>query len=808
MEVLPVLLLIALIVIVLNQNSKLSNHLQRLEAEIKLLRNQFLKSVVDKTEAPAPVVQELPKPVEEIKPYKSIFEVADNPVPVTQLPVAEVELEKIQEEIVKPLEPEVAKIITTVEVNNPVVTPAKVIYKEPEPSFFERHPDMEKFIGENLVSKIGIAILVLAIGFFVKYAIDQNWIGPVGRVAIGILCGGILVAIAHKLRNTYKSFSSVLAGGGLAVFYFTITLGYHQFHLFSQTAAFIIMIVITAFAVALSILYNKQELAIIALIGGFAAPFLVSDGSGNYKTLFIYLIVLNSGLLVIAYNKAWRLLNLLNFIFTVLIFGSWLTSLAYDAPAVTFKNGFVFATIFYLLFFTINIAHNIKEKKKFIASDFGILLANTSLYFAAGIYCLIKMGAPEMKGLFSASMGVFNLAASYFLFRKQKVDSNILYLLIGITLTFISITAPLQLHGNYITLFWASEAVLMYWLFTKSKIRIIQYSAALVWVLMLISLLMDWVKLYTNDSYTLAVIVNKGFITTIFAAVATYLLFMLRHKENENAESNPPALIPGATVFRISAIVLLFAAGALEINYQFNHYYPDTNFSMLYLLLYTVTFISILTALTQKIKHLQLHWQITAAMFAFCMLLYFISLPQTFSIQAGIIEAHKNTGHFMAHWMLAILMGTVLFRLIQIVRNNKANLANSFDFITWILCAVTVIYLSVEIQLLSNHIFYAADNSLANIQRVYIKTGLPILWGLCSFAFMWLGMRNKYKTLRIISLSLFTLTLAKLFIFDIRNIPAGGKIAAFFCLGVLLLVVSFMYQRLKKIIIDDEKKMD
>ncbi len=808
MEVLPVLLLIALIVIVLNQNSKLSNHLQRLEAEIKLLRNQFLKSTVDKIEVPKPIVQEQPKPVTETKPYKSIFEVNDNTAPITPQPVPETEAMRLVEEIIKPIEPEPVKIITRVEAYKPVVTPAKLHAKEPAPSFFERHPDMEKFIGENLVSKIGIAILVLAIGFFVKYAIDQNWIGPVGRVAIGILCGGILVAIAHKLRNSYKSFSSVLAGGGLAVFYFTITLGYHQFHLFSQTVAFIIMIVITAFAVALSILYNKQELAIIALIGGFAAPFLVSNGSGNYKTLFIYIIVLNSGLLVIAYNKAWRLLNLLNFIFTVLIFGSWLYQLPYDAPAVTFKNGFLFAVIFYLLFFTINIAHNIKEKKKFIASDFGILLANTCLFFGAGIYCLIKMGAPEMKGLFSASMGVFNLAASYFLFRKQKVDSNILYLLIGITLTFISITAPLQLHGNYITLFWASEAVLMYWLFTKSKIRIIQYSAALVWLLMLISLLMDWMKLYTGNNYTLAIILNKGFITTIFAAMATYLLFILRNKEIENSETSSPAIILGKTVFRISAIILLFAAGALEITYQFNHYYPDANFSMLYLLLYTVAFISILTAVTQKIKHLQLRWQIIAALFSFCLLLYFMALPQTFSIQANLLEANKNMGHFLAHWIIALLAGTILFRLIQLVRINKTNLASSFDFITWILCAVTVIYLSVEIHLLSNHIFYAADNSLPNIQRVYIKTGLPIFWGLCSFAFMWLGMRTKYKTLRIISLSLFTLTLAKLFIFDIRNIPAGGKIAAFFCLGILLLVVSFMYQRLKKIIIDDEKKVD
>ena len=120
-------------------------------------------------------------------------------------------------------------------------------------------------------------------------------------------------------------------------------------------------------------------------------------------------------------------------------------------------------------------------------------------------------------------------------------------------------------------------------------------------------------------------------------------------------------------------------------------------------------------------------------------------------------------------------------------------------------CALPI-WLSVEIHLLVNTIFYSPNNSLETLERIYVKTGLPILWGLCSFAFMWLGMKHKYKPLRIISLTLFSITLAKLFLFDISNIPVGGKIAAFFCLGILLLVVSFMYQRLKKIISDDEEK--
>jgi hypothetical protein len=732
--------------------------------------------------------------------------------------IAAIESLRLHKEAKKKIEEEKLlqqHLVVTVEVNETVDIPKTKIQPPPaapQESWSEKwvrnNPDLEKFIGENLVSKIGIAILVLAIGFFVKYAIDKEWIGEVGRVAIGILCGGILIALAHRLRNTYKNFSSILAGGGLAVFYFTITLAFQQFELFSQTTAFVIMIVITAFAVALALLYNKQELAIIALIGGFAAPFLVSTGSGNYKVLFTYLIILNSGLLIMAYYKSWRLLNILNFIFTALLFGSWLVFLRYDEPAVTFKNGFLFATVFYLMFFIINIAHNIREKKKFIASDFGILLLNTSLYFSAGIYCLTKMHASDFRGLFSASMGVFNLAASYFLFRKQKVDTNILYLLIGITLTFISVTAPIQLHGNYITLFWASETVLLYWLFTKSKIKIIQYSSGLVWILMLISLVMDWMQLYGFYDVKMNIITNKGFMTTLFAAVATYLLFVLRHKEDEDTKVITSGIIPNKNVFRIIAIILLFAAGAFEINYQFNFYYTGTHINIIYLVFYSVAFMSILTTVTEKVKPLQLKWYIIAAMLAACIVFYFINLPQIIQIQQGILESHKNSNHFIAHWAGALLAGVVFYRLIQLIRNNKTSLKNNFDLITWLLCTAIVIYLSVEIFLLSSSIFYAANNPLENIQRIYIKTGLPILWGLCSFAFMWLGMHFKHRTLRIISLSSFTLTLLKLFIFDIRNIPAGGKIAAFFCLGVLLLVVSFMYQRLKKIIIDDEKKMD
>jgi len=172
-----------------------------------------------------------------------------------------------------------------------------------------------------------------------------------------------------------------------------------------------------------------------------------------------------------------------------------------------------------------------------------------------------------------------------------------------------------------------------------------------------------------------------------------------------------------------------------------------------------------------------------------------------------MLTLHQYDSYFIAHWVTVPLIATLIYRLTRLVQKTKAVTNGNYDAPVWALCAIVVVYLSVEVHLLVNTIFYSWYDPLEDISKVYIKTGLPILWGLCSFGFMWLGMHYKFRALRIISLSLFLLTLLKLFIFDIRNIPAGGKIAAFFCLGVLLLVVSFMYQRLKKIIIEDEDRV-
>jgi uncharacterized membrane protein len=758
MEFVIFLLFIIVILLILVLRYSLLDKMDRLEEEIVRLREELrgreraeapkadpVRPVVEAPAAPVakPVVVDAPAAPREMEPFRP------SPIPV-----------RMEKKIEEKAPPE-----TT---------------------------DWEKFIGENLISKIGIAILVLAIGFFVKYAIDNDWIGPVGRVGVGLLCGAILIGLAHRLRNQYKAFSSVLIGGGLAVLYFTIALAYHQYHLFGQTTAFILMLVITAFSVVLSLLYNREELAIIALAGGFVTPFLVSNGSGDYQVLFTYLLILNTGLLVIAYYKAWRLLNGLAFGFTVVLYGSWLVGLPDHAGRSVYYGGAAFGTSFYGLYFIAGVARTIREKKKFIASDFLILLLNTCLYFGVSLYFLSRLGLESYKGLYCAIMGVIHIVLSWLLFRRQSVDRNILYLLIGITLSFVSLTAPLQLHGHYITLFWASETVLLYWLFLQSKLRLIGLASWLVLAAMLVSLIWDWVNIYLLGHPGMTIIFNKGCMTGLWCAGCCFVLFRLQRE---------PVM---ALIMLYAAAALLYISGALEIGYQFNNRFPTLDIASFYLLLYTWVFISLFTAFSGRLKVADIRVP-NMVLLGLGLVVYLFALPLVMSLQQEMLEGALDLNHFGAHWVGAVVVLSILYRLTELYRAGSWRVeAASF---TWAVAIVAVIFLSAEGQMLVNLLFYSREHPLDELRRVYDKTGLPILWGLCSFACMWLGMRHKFRPLRIFSLVLFTITLLKLFLFDIRDIPIAGKIAAFFCLGVLLLVVSFMYQRLKKIIIDNEAKI-
>jgi len=666
--------------------------------------------------------------------------------------------------------------------------------------------DLEKFIGENLLSKIGITVLVLGISFFVKYAIDQNWIKEAGRVVIGLISGGILIGIAHRIRYSYRSFSSVLMGGGLTVFYFTIAFAFHQYHLISQTAGFIIMVIITAFAVLLSLYYDRLELAILATIGGFITPFLVSTGQENYIALFTYLCILNSGLMVLAWFKRWPTINIIALFFTTIIYGSWLIKrMWFDYPVeVPYKDAMLFGTLFYLQFVTMNIVNNIREKKIFNAFDFMIVLSINFLFYLAVMVILPYWNHGNYNGMFTASLGIFNLLLVLGFKQKKTIDQNFLALLTGLAITFISLAAPVQFKGNYVTLFWAAEAVILFWLFQRTRTVQLKIASLIITVLMLGSLGITWIQVYFSDHQLIPVLLNKGFSTTIAVAVSLFIYYKLMYKEADTFYLNNIRNQSIRDLLLGAFIVTFYLSGALEIYYQFSTRNNIENLFVIYLQLYTLLFaIIVLFGFKRSAVFPVLKFLFTI----FCLGLYLVNINTNYEISLALLQ--KNNGSlFIAHWISIVLLAWLLIDLvIYLKRTHDKNWSSYLPAFTWISATSFILLLSVEIYQVNLWLNFQKDD-WAWWENLYYKAGLSILWSISSFIMMWLGMQYKFRPLRIISLSLFTLTLAKLFTYDIRNIPPGGKIAAFILLGILLLTVSFMYQRLKKIIIDDAETIN
>lgn len=767
-------------------------------------------------------IRDLQRALENLKNPEVVEKIVEEPVVRTEMPVAKPPKEAVIDPI-KPTHPTPGGIPGPVPVfamdsaSKPeFVKPVPTPYL-PEKSwwetFKEKNPDLEKFIGENLINKIGVLILVLGISYFVKFAIDKNWINEPARAGIGILCGALVMGFAHKLRKNYAAFSSVLVAGAISIFYFTIGIAFHDYHLFDQTVAFIIMVVITGFSCLISLSYNRKELAVLSLIGGFAVPFMVSTGAGNYAVLFSYIIILDIGILALAYNRKWQIINILSYIFTVLLYGTWLMTREINEVHPHYLGALIFGFAFYFIFILINIINNLRTKGVFSTIELSILASNTFLFYAAGMVILSHYH-PELKGLFTTVLALLNLVYAWFLYKKFGLDKTAVYLLIGLTLTFATLAIPIQFEGNYITLFWAAEAVLLIWLAQKSGIIAYRFGSVIVHVLMVISLMMDWNNIYSINS-VLNIAINPIFITGAFAVLSLLAVHRLLKPESQNLVFLNLIFNPKKyrSYVGILALCLAYFTGMFEVFYQ-SHDYIDAPASAIALpLFYHLLFCAVgCHFLWKREKYAGLASGIAIAniiLFA----LWFSNYPfieHSEYISTGIYHRVAFYMHYAS-----LLTGVYFAYKLYQYRERPAFAFLAKDISIWI-GAFFIVYIASSELLLHGLVLsnspatgsadYARGmESIHNVTSQIVKTGFPVLWGILAFIFLIVGIKKQSKPTRIIALALLGITILKLFLFDIRNASETGKIIAFILLGVLILIISFVYNKIKVLVLDDAK---
>ncbi len=177
--------------------------------------------------------------------------------------------------------------------------------------------------GGNTVLRVGVLLLFLGLAFLLRYA-TEGMVVPVELRYAGVAgCALGLLGLGWWLRLRNSNYGLMLQGTGIAVLYLTVFAAMRLHPLLDPSAALGLLVAVTVFSAILAVTQDAVGLAAAAALGGFAAPILTSTGSGNHVALFSYFILLNSGILAIAWFKAWRLLNLIGFVGTFGIGFAW-----------------------------------------------------------------------------------------------------------------------------------------------------------------------------------------------------------------------------------------------------------------------------------------------------------------------------------------------------------------------------------------------------------------------------------------------------------------------------------------------------
>jgi len=647
-----------------------------------------------------------------------------------------------------------------------------------EDEAFGKETNYEKFIGENLFGKIGILVFIIGIGFFVKYAIDQNWINETARTILGYAVGAGMLVLAERLHRRYHAFSSLLAGGAFGVFYLITAIAFHYYELFSQTVSFVILCATTVFMSVVSILYDRRELAVTALVGGFLAPFIVSTDSGSIITLQTYISILNVGMFCLAMYKKWGILPVVAFCFTYIIL--WMTTLTSGdlATPVCYIILLAFATLFYLIFllpviFILRTQCSGNMRRAMLT----VVTADSFLYLLYGNYVLEHCDTAFAKdGFIAFFIAVVNLAVYLYLRFRIAGQNTLRNFMLALTITFVSIGIPMQFDTANLVMLWAAEAVLLLWLFTREKDRIFEVGAVVLSLLTIASLLFYRLLGTPLADPGDSLFLNGNFLVMLFISAVAFVVAIILQR-NRDLFSEDRRLIAYSPCNAVA-----YAVG----------------FGILYVAFWD-----------------DFHIHVGSPVADYASLL---SANVLLCVGAFVLRNRFGMDRYKVPYDVTVYLAAGLYA--AAVWNNASTEA---DLLRWIMTFVTIAYLAyvmrglllampdnrnqhTEFAIIATLVWLTGTRLLVtSFHEESFSTAFSLSLGLAAFILMCAGMRYHSKEVRIVSLTEFGIVLGKLIFNDVWTMSALGKIIVFISLGILLLTLSFLYQKLKDVLFNEDE---
>jgi len=667
--------------------------------------------------------------------------------------------------------------------------------------------EWEAFVGGKLLNRIGAFALILGVGFFLKYAFDNNWISETVRVLIGAFAGLSCLLIAHRTQSKgLRIFAQGLVGAGISILYLSVYASFNFYHLVPQWVAFVFMSFVTAITLGQGLWYNSFAVVIFGWAGGFLTPIMLSTGEANETGLFTYIILLDIAIIAILIKKGtWEIVELLTLGATWLMYAAWHGEF-YTSDKLALTVFFISA--FWVLFFALDVVRTIRPAPKIPVLRHLVSFLNLAFFYST-LYIIVNNEHHEWM----AAVTIL-IAAIYFttaqVLKKRTDELEFTHAQSILTTVLLIVIATSIQFNNYTTImFWSLEAAGIIWYGLRKKLPYVWRSALLLFLVAGMKLLATKGALAFLPLEEFKPLLNLRALAFLVGSVSLAAGAMLFRPSQHSSTSLILSWLQSA------ACVAFFIGISVELNDFFRLQQLNqtevvqsmlsfTRFMSLSVLwtAYSLPFvwlglrsnknplfISGLGALLLGVALASIRgiafdpvnlFQPIVNVRAWAILL----IAGTMVVQERILNTRRDANEWIPDVHRILRIALVLFILVLFTGETR-------DFFQKTLLSMRT---SQDHQTLSDEIL-----RLENLEQL----SLSGVWLVYSVVLMIAGIWRKFSGFRIASIVLFGITILKIFIYDLSFLETLYRIFAFVGLGLILLGVSYMYQRFKHLVFAD-----
>jgi len=651
-------------------------------------------------------------------------------------------------------------------------------------------------IGTEWILIAGVIAVFVGVGFFLKYAYDNEWIGPLGRVVIAAI-GGLVALVLGEVtrRRGYGIVAKGVTALGFAILYAAVFSARAYYELIEVTPAFILAILVTVAAMLCAVGLNELVIAFLSLLGGFLTPVIVSTGENRPMALFSYALMLGVGAMLCAYYRKWRAVNLLAFLGTFGLYTGWFEKF-YRPEMVKGAEGVLeqmpialgWLGAFLGVYLVLPMLYELVKKVKAHKEDVLLVLANAAVVFYYLWTILFKEYRVELT-FCALGLCAAHLVMMAVVIRRCKEDVNLRLALLVIGLFFLTIAVPLYLKMYAVAMAWAVEGVILMVIGLRYRSIWTQVGGC---VALLLSLgqLVEQLPMHTG---AFVLVLNPAFGTWCFVAGALLVCHLVYRMNSKLAEDSRRLI---AEVLYGAALLLLMAAVVMEwlwhCDYNLVNIVADPDN---YFLKGMVTIFAafLLLFVIRPVCPRGMVCKVLATILAgvgsvFTMVVFAEFYKSSFTIVANV--EFGRVAIFVA----------ALFAVSWLLGREREEGKYSRKFATvFVLAGIFVLWVLLTEEI---YLYWYCQNRFAEEEllnwRFRVHMHISIMWAVYGAVLMTVGFWRKSRMLRYIALGLFALLLVKVFIWDTRTVKSVYRIAAFLATGVTLVGVSYLYQFLKK----------